>query len=314
MEGAQSSGPVSNSTPTNRSHRPRGGRTSGNRGGRGSRGGRGNRGHRGQQAVERNEVSSANPETSTASPVTAPPNASSRGSGGRRASRGQRRGRGEHAQRGTMTRPRNFGGHLTTTAEESGSTSSTSLNADVADFIPGQPLADRTNSTAIKPQAKNSGKRKASKSNAADLTTRISEDIDNGQYECVPIVVAKHAQNPERLVLTHVPSNVIPALVHLVSLWGRLSPVFVVNSHLQSAVVRRIMLMDGVVTESAEIYFPVESTNAKGSAILASVALAIFLSCLSVIVVERLGISLVTNVVTNENLIIAAKSKSKKTS
>ncbi|KAI1468820.1 uncharacterized protein F4812DRAFT_424813 [Daldinia caldariorum] len=185
MEGSQPSEPQQNPTPRNRNHRPRGGRTSGNRGSRGGRGGRGNRGHHGQQGVERNEASPANPEVSTASPATAPSNANSRGGGGRRASRGQRRGRGENVQRATMSRPRNFGGHLTTNNEEPGAANSTSLNADVAEFVPRQPLADVNNSIVIKPQAKSSGGRKASKSSALDLTTRISEDISNGQYECV---------------------------------------------------------------------------------------------------------------------------------
>lgn len=101
--------------------------------------------------------------------------------GGRDRRGGQRRGRGGRAVQGAQLTPRRvFGGHLTSTAEDDGP-DLTALSADAPEFVPGQPVQPRAK-RGLKPKPT---PRRESKSEAPDLTTRIHEDIDNGQYECV---------------------------------------------------------------------------------------------------------------------------------
>ncbi|KAI3401909.1 hypothetical protein diail_6468 [Diaporthe ilicicola] len=82
-----------------------------------------------------------------------------------------------------MAPRRAFGGHLSSAVDQD----ATSLSADAPAFIPGQPIPSRERRPPkSKPQdAQKPRPRRASKSEAPDLTTRIHEDIDNGQYECV---------------------------------------------------------------------------------------------------------------------------------
>ncbi|OTA99571.1 hypothetical protein M426DRAFT_325040 [Hypoxylon sp. CI-4A] len=173
-----------NSTNRGRGRQPRGGGSSRGRAGRG-------RHPRGQNAPRRSEAPSADSSAPAAPPVTETPSGSDtrgqRGRRGGRGGRGPRRGDGGNIRRTTMAGARTFGGQLTTSIEtgESDSTSPTGLNIDAPEFVPGQPSAGPSNASSVKPQPKSSNVRKASKSTAPDLPTRIHEDINNGQYECV---------------------------------------------------------------------------------------------------------------------------------
>ncbi|KAI1779792.1 hypothetical protein F4818DRAFT_153764 [Hypoxylon cercidicola] len=166
------------SNPRSRGRQPRGGRYFGNRGGRGSQR------QRGQQEAERRQAPAADSTAPTASARTPSESQSGRG---RRGPRGSRRGGNEGSQRAMLNRPRTFGGHLTTSTEpeEPDPTSPTGLNVGAPEFVPGQPPLKQSTNSATRPQVKVNAVRRASKSTAQDLPTRIHEDISNGQYECV---------------------------------------------------------------------------------------------------------------------------------
>ncbi|KAJ4394608.1 FKBP12-associated protein [Gnomoniopsis smithogilvyi] len=107
----------------------------------------------------------------------------SRGGRGRRG--GPRRGRGGRLGQEThVAPPRTFGGRLTSTIEDD-SQSLPGLSVNAPEFVPGQPLQQRARRPPKTKEAPQPRQRRASKSEAPDLTTRIHEDIDNGQYECV---------------------------------------------------------------------------------------------------------------------------------
>ncbi|KAI2467215.1 hypothetical protein F4781DRAFT_402932 [Annulohypoxylon bovei var. microspora] len=201
MADRQGSEPPSNPPTRNRGHRHWGGRSSRGRGGRGGRGDREDRGghpsrpQHAQQIPEGNEALPENTPLSAippSAPIT-PSNQSNRGERGRRATRGSnrspRRGATENSRRTTLAAPRTFGSNLTTNtqAEESssGPVNPIGLNIDAPGFTPGQPVARNNNESAYKKQARRNPGRKTSKSTANDLSTRIHEDINNGQYECV---------------------------------------------------------------------------------------------------------------------------------
>ncbi|KAI1496074.1 hypothetical protein F5X99DRAFT_90987 [Biscogniauxia marginata] len=170
--------------PSGAPTRPQGRRS---RGGRSSRG-RGGR-HRGPQVQRNNETASmtseAPPAADRISTTRGILNGSTSTGRGRRGPRASGRGGNLRGQGTTITAQRPFGGHLTSNpgAAAPDATGSTGLNADAAVFVPGQsPIAKRNedvNQNARKPM------RMASKSVADDLPTRIHEDINNGQYECV---------------------------------------------------------------------------------------------------------------------------------
>ncbi|KAI1097817.1 hypothetical protein F4804DRAFT_326492 [Jackrogersella minutella] len=198
MADSQGSEAPSNPSTNSRGHRPRGGRSSGNHRGRG---GRGNRPQRGQQTPGRNEAPPAGqlPSISGPSPpqLIAPPpspanpiNPTSSGGRGRRAPRSPRRGGSENIPRTTMARPRTFGGHLTSRNEagESSSGISRRFHMDPPAYI-GQEVVVYTKDPAtgqhVKVKNNNNASRRGEKSTADDLSTRIHEDIHNGQYECV---------------------------------------------------------------------------------------------------------------------------------
>ncbi|KAK5990460.1 FKBP12-associated-like protein [Cladobotryum mycophilum] len=164
-----------------------------NRRGRG-RGGRG----RGQsdgpsqqtrgQGPSSNNPADVNPTAPAATPTPEPSSsvASARAGRGGRGRRGQRpteRG-GASNRAARVPRPgpsRSFGGHLTAAVEES--TETASLSADAPEFVPGRPVAKRTD----KPRASQTPKQpevRFPKSTASDLGTRIHEDISNSNYEC----------------------------------------------------------------------------------------------------------------------------------
>ncbi|KAI1436694.1 hypothetical protein GGR50DRAFT_649095 [Xylaria sp. CBS 124048] len=117
-----------------------------------------------------------------------------RGRGGARASR---RGRAPtvNASRTVMAPTRTFGGHLTTTERESDNRQNgevpTALNPSASTFVPGQQFASPTPEVARRapprttPRTTPKPARQTSRSTAPDLPTRIHEDINNRQYECV---------------------------------------------------------------------------------------------------------------------------------
>ncbi|SPN97004.1 uncharacterized protein DNG_00520 [Cephalotrichum gorgonifer] len=90
---------------------------------------------------------------------------------------------------------RTFGGHLSSqavaesqTADQSPSPAPppapTGLFADAPEFVPGRP-SEGHRTTGRPPQPARRPSKKQTKSTAPDLPTRIHEDIDNHQYECV---------------------------------------------------------------------------------------------------------------------------------
>lgn len=86
-----------------------------------------------------------------------------------------------------MVGQRAFGGHLTSSHGSDGSAQAVPpLSADAPTFVPGQPVdAGKPSSKKAAAQPARMPQRRMSKSSAQDLPTRIHEDIDNGQYECV---------------------------------------------------------------------------------------------------------------------------------
>jgi len=106
------------------------------------------------------------------------------------------RGRGQQRQSGTFgsrnanigTRTvggRTFGAQLTVNSPDAAGTTTSpagpALSPEAASFIPGSLPSSKTSHTQRSGLPR---KRRASKSSAPDLPTRIHEDIDNGQYEC----------------------------------------------------------------------------------------------------------------------------------
>ncbi|KAM0253972.1 hypothetical protein ACHAQJ_007041 [Trichoderma viride] len=133
--------------------------------------------------------SSENPSIPTAdlpqheSATSANSSRPSRGGRGRRGPRQSERGGARHsAPRAPQPGPsRRFGGHLTVEADDA-APGTPSLSAEAVEFVPGQPVLPR-----VKPRQSEASKQpevRLPKSTAADLGTRIHEDISNGNYEC----------------------------------------------------------------------------------------------------------------------------------
>ncbi|KJZ73665.1 hypothetical protein HIM_06998 [Hirsutella minnesotensis 3608] len=76
---------------------------------------------------------------------------------------------------------RAFGGHLTSEVS-SGDSTTPHLSGDAPEFVPGQPVVSR--SRPSRPRATEQPQVRLPKSVAADLGTRIHEDISNWNYEC----------------------------------------------------------------------------------------------------------------------------------
>ncbi|TDZ27106.1 FKBP12-associated protein 1-like protein [Colletotrichum spinosum] len=117
----------------------------------------------------------AAPPAAPANASEAAPSGSSRRGRGRGGSRGGRRGGATRGGQVSGTQ-RTFGGHLTTNV--TGGESSASLSADAPDFVPGQPIAQKS---APAPKQRKPQYPTAPKSTANDLPTRIHEDISHGQ-------------------------------------------------------------------------------------------------------------------------------------
>ena len=79
---------------------------------------------------------------------------------------------------------RSFGGHLSSQVPSQASSGASGLNANAVEFVPGQAAGGHQ---AVPQQLSPSrvSPRKPQKSTAPDLPTRIHEDIDNRQYECI---------------------------------------------------------------------------------------------------------------------------------
>ncbi|KAI1142986.1 hypothetical protein F5Y05DRAFT_138279 [Hypoxylon sp. FL0543] len=180
--GSQSLGTSSNSSITGRGSNSRG-RSSRGRGNYGSHHGRGSGHGRGQRPGGSHAPSADSPNPTTAPSHATPSNSNNRGGRGQRGNRGLRRGQ----RGGNPNVPRSFGIRLTTdlNTSESDLTSVTRLNVNAQEFVPGQSLAGNSGKSTVRPMARSNQSRKASKSTAPDLPTRIHEDITNGQYECV---------------------------------------------------------------------------------------------------------------------------------
>ncbi|KAK6220803.1 FKBP12-associated protein [Pestalotiopsis sp. IQ-011] len=167
------------------------GRAGRHRGGRGGRGGRGRGGGAAAAAAatgQQSQSSEAAPAAAgTASSTHTQPH-SGRGSR-RRGNANSRRGGTNAGQRPTFGSQRTFGGQLTSgpqrEAEEQNP--SGSLSVDAHDFVPGQSSHEaRITADDSSPKGMAKHVRRGSRSNAADLATRIHEDITNGQYDPVP--------------------------------------------------------------------------------------------------------------------------------
>ncbi|EQK98547.1 zinc finger domain-containing protein [Ophiocordyceps sinensis CO18] len=173
------------SQPRPQSQRQRGRGHPGRRSGRGGRG----RAHEDGSGPGGGNVSSRDPPSIAATRpesrqqevASERPSESHRGRS--RRGRGPRPGGRVAAGRGTP-RPatyRSFGGHLTSEADESGS-AAPFLSADAPEFVPGQPVVSRSGQPRA--TAQDQPRVKLPKSMAADLGTRIHEDISNWNYEC----------------------------------------------------------------------------------------------------------------------------------
>lgn len=80
-----------------------------------------------------------------------------------------------------MAARRTFGGHLTSaTAQEA-----QFLSGDAPEFVPGQPIEPKAQESKPAKTRNRGPSQTFMKSNATDLTTRLHEDINNGQHECI---------------------------------------------------------------------------------------------------------------------------------
>ena len=155
-----------------------------NRGRGASRGGRGAHGSASRPAT--------GPES--ASPVDASqPQSAQNANGSSRRRGGRPRGRGGAVASTNLTvgarhgPQRAFGGHLSTQAPAAApSGAAGGLNVDATEFVPGQAVGGHQTRPRRRPGARAPPTdANAPKSTAPDLPTRIHEDIDNRQYECI---------------------------------------------------------------------------------------------------------------------------------
>ncbi|KAI1053148.1 hypothetical protein LB505_010317 [Fusarium chuoi] len=182
---------------------------------RGGSGGRRRRGRGGRNRGQRQDDSAQVPEGRGDAPQTGPADAtiaaqtiaapessgSSRGRRNRRGNRGGSRGQGNQG-RGvfSMGPQRTFGGRLTTTEQPTEIFQDASLSADAPEFVPGQPVSQRSaqqhQSSAPQPTGQGRSRNRTRdrkqdrprqevpKSTASELWQRIQEDIANWNYEC----------------------------------------------------------------------------------------------------------------------------------
>ncbi|KAL2261588.1 hypothetical protein VTK26DRAFT_3828 [Humicola hyalothermophila] len=173
------------------SHRARGGRRGRPRRGHHNGPRRPNAAQGGSDAAQSQQVASANVADTVAAVIGGTggtPRLRDGQPGESRAERGRsgagRRGRGGASQRSVVVSHR--GGRRPPTSSLGGSSSS--LRAGAPEFVPGQPVPARISeaqATAPSPRPQPPSPIVTVKSSAADLPTRIHEDIENRQYECV---------------------------------------------------------------------------------------------------------------------------------
>ncbi|KAK4129301.1 hypothetical protein N657DRAFT_609490 [Parathielavia appendiculata] len=173
------------------SHQGRGGRRGHFRGGR-FRAGRRHGPQRSETPGEGSATAHTEPATNASEPVATNrdeaadvtsqrSNHSGRGRGGRGREGGVRRSRGTTAgQRSIVVSHRGGRGPPPVPGAGAGGGSTPGLNVTAAEFVPGQPVPSLI--PQPKPQLSSTI---MAKSTAADLPTRIHEDIDRRQYECV---------------------------------------------------------------------------------------------------------------------------------
>ncbi|KAF5530206.1 cysteine-rich NFX-1 [Fusarium mexicanum] len=184
--------------------RSRGGSGGGRRRGRGGR----NRGQPQDDSAQVPQGSGNAPQTGsadaiiTAQTVAAPESSgSSRARRNRRGNRGGPRGQ-RNQGRGvfSMGPQRTFGGRLTTTEQPTEIAQDASLSADAPEFVPGQPVSQRSAqqqpSSASQPTGQGRARNRTRdrkqdrprqdvpKSTASELWQRIQEDVANWNYEC----------------------------------------------------------------------------------------------------------------------------------
>ncbi|KAF5723157.1 cysteine-rich NFX-1 [Fusarium mundagurra] len=184
--------------------RSRGGSGGGRRRGRGGR----NRGQRQDESAQvpegRGNATQTGPADATiaAHTIAAPESSgSSRGRRNRRGNRGGSRGQGNQG-RGvfSMGPQRTFGGRLTTTEQPTEIAQDASLSADAPEFVPGQPVSQRSAQQQPSGASQHTGqgrsrnrtrdrkqdrpRQEVPKSTASELWQRIQEDIANWNYEC----------------------------------------------------------------------------------------------------------------------------------
>ncbi|KAF5595719.1 cysteine-rich NFX-1 [Fusarium subglutinans] len=184
--------------------RSRGGSGGGRRRGRGGR----NRGQLQDDSAQVPEGSGNAPQTGSAdATITAQTVAAPESSGSSRARRNRRGNRGgprgqRNQGRGvfSMGPQRTFGGRLTITEQPTEIAQDASLSADAPEFVPGQPVSQRSAqqqpSSASQPTGQGRARNRTRdrkqdrprqdvpKSTASELWQRIQEDIANWNYEC----------------------------------------------------------------------------------------------------------------------------------
>ncbi|KAF5241597.1 hypothetical protein FANTH_9051 [Fusarium anthophilum] len=184
--------------------RSRGGSGGGRRRGRGGR----NRGQPQDDSAQVPQGSGNAPQTGSAdATITAQTVAAPESSGSSRARRNRRGNRGgprgqRNQGRGvfSMGPQRTFGGRLTTTEQPTEIAQDASLSADAPEFVPGQPVSQRSAqqqpSSASQPTGQGRARNRTRdrkqdrprqdvpKSTASELWQRIQEDIANWNYEC----------------------------------------------------------------------------------------------------------------------------------
>lgn len=149
------------------------------RGGRGGNRGRGGANASATPQQEPNHNASLALRPASLAPEQAsstPSNANSNRGGNRGRGRGMNRGGRRGGAQPMVNGSRAFGGQLTSNVPAGPAEGS--LAGDAPPFIPGQPVAARAR------QAQRPRQRRMSKSQAADIGSRIHEDITNRHYEC----------------------------------------------------------------------------------------------------------------------------------
>ncbi|RKK21992.1 hypothetical protein BFJ66_g4907 [Fusarium oxysporum f. sp. cepae] len=189
--------------------RSRGGSGGGRRRGRGGR----NRGQRQDDSAQVSEGRGNAPQTGpadvtiAAQTIAAPESpGASRGRRNRRGNRGGSRGQGNQG-RGvfSMGPQRTFGGRLTTTEQPTETAQDASLSADAPEFVPGQPVSQRSNHQApLSPQPKDAQETVRGTGSRTDpakrFPSRLPRNYGNGSKKTSPTGTMSAVSAPKRLL------------------------------------------------------------------------------------------------------------------